>query len=63
MTLWKNILLLGLLDNLKKSSKNKNALVVLMHDTKDVSDSSLALKDSISYLKSQGYVFKNLYDI
>ncbi len=34
-----------------------------MHDTKDVSDSSLALKDSISYLKSQGYVFKNLYDI
>ena len=63
MTLWKNIPLLGLLDNLKKSSKNKNALVVLMHDTKDVSDSSLALKDSISYLKSQGYVFKNLYDI
>lgn len=34
-----------------------------MHDTKDVSNSSLALKDSIFYLKSQGYEFKTLYDI
>lgn len=36
-----------LLNNLKKSSKNKNTLVVLMHDTKDVSDSSAVLEDSI----------------
>ena len=43
-----------LLDNLISSSKNKNTLVILMHDTKDVSDSSLVLKDSINYLKSQG---------
>lgn len=50
-----------LLNNLKKSSKNKNTLVVLMHDTKYVSDSSLVLKDSISYLKSQGYEFRNFY--
>lgn len=42
-----------LLNNLKKSSKGKDTLVVLMHDTKDVSDSSLVLQDSISYLKSQ----------
>lgn len=50
-----------LLNNLKKSAKNKNTLVVLMHDTKDVNDSSLVLKDSISYLKSEGYEFKNFY--
>ena len=52
-----------LLDNLKKSSKNKNTLVILMHDTKDVSDSSAVLEDSIDYLKSQGYVFENFYDL
>jgi len=50
-----------LLNNLKKSCKNKNTLVVLMHDTKDVSNSSLVLKDSISYLRSQGYTFRNFY--
>ena len=52
-----------LLDNLKESSKNKNTLVILMHDTKDVSDSSEALKDSIDYLKSQGYKFENFYSL
>ena len=52
-----------LLNNLIKSSKNKDVLVILMHDTKDVSNSSLVLKDSIKYLKQQGYVFKNFYDI
>lgn len=52
-----------LLDNLKKTSKNKNTLVILMHDTKDVSNSSLVLKDSIEYLKSQGYTFRNFYDL
>ena len=51
-----------LLKNLKNSTKNKKALVILMHDTLDVSDSSSVLEDSISYLKAQGYVFKNLYD-
>lgn len=52
-----------LLNNLKKTAKDKNTLVVLMHDTKDVSDSSTVLKDSIDYLKSMGYSFKNFYDI
>ena len=52
-----------LLNNLKQSCKDKNTLVILMHDTKDVSDSSLVLKESILYLKSQGYVFKNFYDL
>lgn len=52
-----------LLQNLKKCCKNKNTLVILMHDTKDVSDSSLALEDSIKYLKEKGYEFKNFYDL
>ena len=52
-----------LLNNLIKSSKNKDVLVILMHDTKDVSNSSLVLKNSIKYLKDKGYVFKNFYDI
>lgn len=52
-----------LVENLKKSSKDKNTLVVLMHDTKDVSNSSEALKDSINYLKSEGYTFENFYNL
>ena len=52
-----------LLNNLKNSAKNKNTLVVLMHDTKDVNDSSKVLKESIEYLKLQGYSFRNFYDL
>lgn len=52
-----------LLNNLKKYSKNKGTLVILMHDTKDVSDSSEALEDSIKYLKNQGYKFENFYNL
>ena len=50
-----------LLNNLKKSSKNKKDLIVLMHDTSDVNDTPSILKESISFLKSEGYVFKNFY--
>lgn len=52
-----------LVKNLKKSSKGKDTLVILMHDTKDVSNSSEALKESIEYLKSEGYTFKNFYNL
>ena len=52
-----------LLNNLKNSCKNKGTLVILMHDTSDVNQTDLVLKDSINYLKEQGYVFKNFYDI
>lgn len=52
-----------LVENLKKSSKNKNVLVILMHDTKDVSNTSEALKESINYLKLQGYRFENFYNL
>ncbi len=52
----------GLIKNLKKSSKNKDTLVILMHDTNDVNDTSAILKDSICYLREQGYEFRNFYD-
>ena len=52
-----------LLKNLKKSSKNKGTLVILMHDTSDVNDTPSILKDSINYLKEQGYQFRNFYDL
>lgn len=52
-----------LINNLKKSCKNKETLVILMHDTKDVNNSSLVLEESIQYLKEQGYQFENFYNI
>lgn len=52
-----------LLKNLKKSAKNKGTLVVLMHDTSDVNDTPSILKDSIDYLREQGYEFRNFYDL
>ncbi len=52
-----------LLNNLKRTSKNKNTLIILMHDTKDVNDSSVVLEDSINYLEEQGYEFRNFYDL
>ena len=51
-----------LINNLKKSAKNKGTLVVLMHDTADVNKTYDILKSSIDYLRSEGYKFKNFYD-
>lgn len=51
-----------LLNNLKKTAKNKGTLVILMHDTADVNKTYDVLKDSISFLKTQGYEFRNFYD-
>lgn len=50
-----------LLNNLKATTKNKGTLVILMHDTNDVNDTTNVLKDSIKYLKEHGYTFKNFY--
>ena len=51
-----------LISNLKKSSKNKGTLIILMHDTCDVNNTPAVLKESINYLKNQGYTFHNFYD-
>ncbi len=52
-----------LLNNLKNSVKGKNSLVILMHDTIDVSKSYESLDSSIKFLKEQGYSFKTFYDL
>ncbi len=52
-----------LLNNLKNSTKNKTTLVILMHDSNDVNDSSTVLKESIDYLKKEGYEFRNFYNL
>ena len=46
-----------LLQNLKNSCKGKHTLVILMHDTIDVSKSYTALQESIQFLKQEGYSF------
>lgn len=51
-----------LINNLASSCNGKGSLIVLMHDTTDVSDSSSALQASIDLLKSKGYCFKNFYE-
>lgn len=51
-----------LLNNLKKSAKDKGTLIILMHDTADVNKTYNVLKASIDYLKHQGYEFSNFYD-
>lgn len=51
-----------LLTNLKKSCKNKDSVVILMHDTIDVSKSYLALENSIKYLINEGYSFRTFED-
>lgn len=52
-----------LLENLKNTSKGKDVLVILMHDSGDVNNTYDVLQDSINYLKSQGCIFKTLYDV
>lgn len=51
-----------LIKNLKNTSKDKTPLIILMHDTGDVNNTSDVLKESIEYLKNEGYEFRNMYD-
>lgn len=53
----------SLVSDLKKTSNGKNKIVVLMHDTGAKQLTADTLKEIISYLKEQGYCFKNFYDI
>ena len=41
----------------------KDNIVVLMHDTNAKQLTADALRDVITYLREQGYCFKNFYDI
>lgn len=42
---------------------DQNSLIVLMHDSNDKPQTVEALPDIIQYLKDEGYVFKNFYEI
>ena len=42
---------------------NKNSVVILMHDAGDKILTYEALPEIISYLREQGYTFKNFYSI
>ncbi len=52
-----------IMKNLKSTCKGKNSIVVLMHDAPNKELTAQTLPDVISYLREQGYSFKNLYDI
>lgn len=52
-----------ILDNIKTYSKDKGTLVVLMHDASTKILTYETLKDVIDYLRSEGYVFENFYNI
>lgn len=51
------------MQRLQETSENKNSLVVLMHDSPLKSITVEALPQIITYLKDQGYKFKNFYEI
>ena len=55
-----NITVDTLLDNIKKYTKGKEHVVILMHDASDKETTVQALPQVIEYLKSQGYYFNTL---
>lgn len=52
-----------MMKSLKSTVKNKNNVVILMHDASDKILTYEILPDVISYLKKQGYTFDNFYSI
>ena len=53
----------SILENLKKHTKDKGNIVVLMHDSSSKILTYETLKDVIKYLREQGYTFDNFYSI
>lgn len=53
----------SLVNNLIATSKEKNNLVILMHDAGDKILTYEVLQEVIDYLKNEGYTFKNFYDV
>ncbi len=52
-----------LIQNLIGTSKNKDSIVVLMHDAGNKQTTYEALPEIIEYFKNNGYVFETLYDM
>lgn len=53
----------AMMQELQKTSTNRNSLVILMHDAGDKQATYEALPHIIQFLRDQGYEFKNFYDI
>ena len=51
-----------LMENLKRTIKGKNSIVVLMHDSGNKKVTADTLPQVIEYLKNEGYEFKTFYD-
>lgn len=52
-----------IVSNIKKYTKNKGTIVVLMHDASSKILTYETLKDAIDYLRGEDYTFNNFYDI
>ena len=52
-----------ILNNIKKHTKDKGNIVVLMHDSSSKILTYETLKEVIQYLKNEGYTFENFYKI
>lgn len=52
-----------LLEKLKSTTEGKSSVVVLMHDAQTKKITAEVLPQVISYLREQGYEFKNFYEI
>lgn len=52
-----------ILENVKKHTKDKENIVVLMHDSSSKILTYETLRDVIKYLREQGYTFDNFYSI
>ncbi len=53
----------SIVNDLKSTAKGKNKIVILMHDSGGKQLTADKLPEIISYLKAEGYEFKNFYDI
>lgn len=53
----------AIIENTKQTVGSKNSVVILMHDAGDKILTYEALPEVISYLREQGYSFKNFYSI
>ena len=53
----------SIISDLKSTVGDKKRIVVLMHDTSSKQLTADMLPEAIAYLKEQGFIFKNFYDI
>lgn len=53
----------ALMNSLKETMQGDGSIIVLMHDASDKSYTAETLPTVISYLREQGYTFKNFYEI